>query len=128
MMEVNCRLSGDMIARLLELRSGLNTGALLLALAAGEAVEPPARFVGAAGVRMATVERGGTIRALRPPLVRHEREAAVFELGPGGRVHPPRPGGATRIGYYLAAADTADRVEARLAELAAETVVELDPS
>jgi len=124
MMEINCRLGGDMIARLLELRSGMNVGETLMRLAAGEAVPRP-RFVGAAGVRMATVGRGGTLASLHAPMLRSDREFAVFEPAIGSPIHAPKPGGATRVGYFIVAAADAGEVETRLAELAAETRIDV---
>lgn len=125
LIEINCRLSGDMIGRLLEMRSSLNVSDLLLRIAAGEAVPGPERWHGAAGVRMATVEIGGTVTGLRPPLLRSERETAVFDVAPGASVHSPLDGGVTRVGYYLVAADEPDQVSTRLDELAAQTRVEI---
>jgi biotin carboxylase len=125
MMEVNCRLAGDMIAKLMELRSGMNTGDVLLRLAAGEDVAPPPRWIGAAGVVMTTVPAGGTLASVRAPVLRSDRELAVFEPAPGSQVHAPKPGGVTRVGYLIAAGDDRDAIERRLGELAAETRVEI---
>jgi cysteine synthase A len=128
MMEINCRIAGDMIGRLLEMRSSMNVGEALLRLAAGERVAAPPRFVGAAGVRMATTPRGGVLRRIHAPVLRGDREVAVFEPGPGDPVHAPKPGGVTRVGYFLASGPDPDAVLARLDALAHETTVDLDPA
>lgn len=127
-MEINCRIAGDMIGRLMELRTGMNVGDTLMRLATGREAAPPPRSVGAAGVRMAVVGAGGVVRRLEAPTLRGDREAAVFELGAGSEVHAPKPGGVSRLGYYLVAAETREEVEARLCELAAQTRVELEPA
>lgn len=125
LMEINCRIAGDMIAKLMELRSSLVTGDALLGLAAGARVEPPAAWVGAAGVRMVTSSRGGTLRSLRAPVLRGDRELAAFDVAVGGPVHDPKPGGVTRLGYLIASADDPDAVVRRLDELSRETQAEV---
>lgn len=128
MMEINCRIAGDMIGRLLELRSGMNVGAMLVDLALGRRVDPPPSWVGAAAVRMATVREGGTMRDLRAPVLRSDREMAAFEAVPGSPVHPPKPGGVSRIGFLVATGDTLDAAEARLDQMAGEIRVDIEPA